>query len=152
VSNLEIDSLNRPDDPLQVGYDLDIHPDSSSDLFYFNPMLDEGYKTNPFESADRKYPVEMPYVRDETYTLTMDIPEGYMVDELPKPSKVLFNDGEGYFEYLIVKSEGNIQFRSRLKLNKASFKPEDYSSLREFFGFIVKKESEQIVFKKKKTV
>jgi hypothetical protein len=40
--------------------------------------------------------------------------------------------------------------RSRIKLTKANFKPEDYGTLREFFAFIVKKQSEQIVFKKKK--
>jgi hypothetical protein len=152
VSNLEIDSLNRPDDPLQVGYDVDIHPDSGSALFYFNPMLNEGYKENPFVSAERKYPVEMPYAMDETYTMNMDIPDGYEVDELPKSAKVLFNEDEGFFEYLIVKGDGVIQFRSRIRLMKANFKPEDYAPLRDFFGFVVKKQSEQIVFKKKKTV
>ena len=151
VSNLEIDSLNRPDDPLEMAYDLALQPDTSADIFYFNPMLAEGYKENPFKSAERKYPVEMPFTMDETYNLTMDIPTGYAVDELPKPVKVTFNDNEGYFEYLIVKGADNIQLRSRIKLNKANFKPEDYESLREFFGFIVKKQGEQVVFKKKKT-
>src|SRR6185437_2939948 len=152
VSNLELDSLDRPDDPLQVGYDLDIHPDSSSDLFYFNPMLNEGYKENPFKSAERKYPVEMPYAMDEIYTLNIDIPDGYVVDELPKSARVAFNTDDGLFEYLIVKSGDAIQFRARIKLNKANFKPEDYATLRDFFSYIVKKESERIVFKKKKTV
>lgn len=152
ISNLELDSLGRPDDPLQVGYDIDIHPDSTGDLFYLNPMLNEGYKENPFKSAERKYPVEMPFVMDEIYTLNLDIPDGYEVDELPKPAKVLFNDNEGFFEYLIVKGDGNIQFRSRIKFNKANFKPEDYATLRDFFAYVVKKQSEQIVFKKKKTV
>jgi hypothetical protein len=69
---------------------------------------------------------------------------------LPKSAKVLFNGDEGFFEYMIVKSDDVIQFRSRIKLNKATFKPEDYSTLRDFFGYIVKKQSEQIVFKKKK--
>ncbi len=150
ASGFEIDSLLRPDDPLGVGYDLQITPDPNSDLFYFNPMLGEGYKENPFMSAERRYPVEMPYAMDETYTMTMDIPDGYVVDELPKQTKVLYNDDEGFFEYLIVKGEDNIQFRSRIKLNKANFKSEDYASLRDFFGFVVKKQSEQIVFKKKK--
>ena len=72
------------------------------------------------------------------------------VDELPKSAKVLFNDTEGFFEYLIVKGEEGIQFRSRIKLNKATFSPEDYATLRDFYGFVVKKQSEQIVFKKKK--
>ena len=151
LTGMEIDSLNRPDDPLEMDYDFTLRPDSSSDLFYFNPMLAEGYKENPFKSAERKYPVEMPYTMDETYNLTMDIPEGYTVDEIPKSVRVKFNDTEGYFEYLVVKGTDNIQLRSRIKLNKANFKPEDYDTLRDFFGYIVKKQGEQIVFKKKKT-
>lgn len=152
ASDLEIDSLQRPDDPLKLSYGLTIKPDSSSDLFYFNPMLGEGYKENPFKSADRQYPVEMPFVMDEVYTLNMEIPAGYVVDELPKQARVTYNDNEGFFEYLLVKTDVGIQFRSRVKLNKANFRPEDYATLRDFFGFIVKKQNEQIVFKKKKSV
>jgi Domain of Unknown Function with PDB structure (DUF3858)/Domain of Unknown Function with PDB structure (DUF3857)/Transglutaminase-like superfamily len=151
VSSPEMDSLHRPDDPLTLAYDLKITPDTSSDIFYFNPMLSEGYKTNPFKSAERKYPVEMPFAMDEIYTLNMEIPEGYVVDEMPKAAKVLFNDDEGSFEYLLQKSDALIQFRSRIRLNKANFKPEDYATLRDFFALIVKKQSEQIVFKKKKS-
>ncbi len=152
VSNPEMDSLRRPDDPLVIAYDLKIMPDTSSDLFYFNPMLSEGYKTNPFKTAERKYPVEMPYAMDEIYTLNMEIPQGYTVDETPKPAKVLFNTDEGFFEYLLQRNGDMIQFRSRIKLNKANFTPEDYATLRDFFAFIVKKQNEQIVFKKKKSV
>jgi hypothetical protein len=149
VDSLEIDSLRKPDEPLQVAYNLQIRPDPAAGILYFNPMLGEAYKENPFKSADRKYPVEMPFAMDEMYTLTMEIPDGYVVDELPKSAKVLFNEDQGVFEYLIVKGEDNIQFRSRIRLNQANFKPEDYAALRDFFGFIVKKQSEQIVFKKK---
>jgi len=150
LSNLTIDSLKIPDLPVTVAYDVKFNMDSSSDLVYFNPLLSEGYKENPFKAAERKYPVEMPYTMDEVYTLNMDIPEGYVVDEMPKSAKVKFNDDDGFFEYLIQKSADGIQFRSRIKLNKANFTPEDYSTLRDFFGFVVKKQSEQIVFKKKK--
>jgi hypothetical protein len=113
-------------------------------------MMGEGYKENPFKSADRRYPVEMSSAMDRTYTLTMEIPKGYVVDEIPKSAKVSFNTDEGFFEYLIAKDDQRIQFRSRIKLAKATFKPEDYATLRDFFGFVVKKESEQIVFKKVK--
>lgn len=150
LSNLTIDSLKITDLPVTVGYDVKVSLDGNSDLVYFNPMLSEGYKENPFKSAERKYPVEMPSATDEIFTLNMDIPEGYDVDEMPKSAKVKFNEDDGFFEYLIQKSNDAIQFRSRIKLNKANFTPEDYSTLRDFFGFIVKKQSEQIVFKKKK--
>jgi hypothetical protein len=149
-SNLEIDSLKQPEQPLQIGYDIALTPDSSSDLFYFNPIITDGYKSNPFKAAERRYPVEMPYSIDEIYSLSMDIPNGYIVDELPKSTKVTLNDNEGFFEYLVAKDKDNVQMRCRIQLKKAVFKPEDYSSLRDFFTYIVKKQSEQFVFKKKK--
>jgi hypothetical protein len=90
----------------------------------------------------------MPYKIDETYLLNMEIPAGYQVEEMPKSAKVAFNENEGIFEYLIQKGETNIQMRVRLKFNKAYFPTEEYSNLRDFFAFVVKKESEQIVFKK----
>jgi hypothetical protein len=149
VSNLELDSLRKPDEPLSITYDLHLTPDATTDVIYFNPMLGEGTKENPFKAAVRTYPVEMPYAMDESYILTMDIPTGYVVDELPKSAKVTFNGEEGFFEYLMAKTDQQVQFRTRIKLRKANFTPEDYDPLREFFGYIVKKQSEQIVFKKK---
>jgi len=37
-----------------------------------------------------------------------------------------------------------------LNIKKATFDPEDYNNLRDFYTFIVKKEAENIVFKKMK--
>ncbi len=150
IANTHIDSLKIADKPVGIAYDFTVKIDSSEDLFYFNPLTTESLKENPFKAAERKYPVEMPYAMDETYVFNMEIPEGYVVDEIPKSAKVLFNDDEGFFEYLVAKGDDVIQLRTRMKLNKANFKPEDYSVLRDFFGYVVKKESEQIVFKKKK--
>jgi len=150
IQNGSIDSLKQPDYPATVHYDFAFKNLFTEDIVYLNPMMSEGYKENPFKAAERKYPVEMPYTIDETYTFNMEIPKGYVVDEMPKSAKVLFNDTDGFFEYLIGKDESNVQMRTRIKLNHANFSPDDYSSLRDFFAFIVKKQSEQIVFKKKK--
>ncbi|SRR5579871_142659 len=150
IVNTSIDSLTQFEMPAKISYDFDFKIAADEDILYFNPMMSEGLKENPFKSAERKYPVEMPYIMDETYVFNMEIPNGYIVDELPKSAKVLLNGNDGYFEYLIVKNETNVQLRSRIKLNKANFNPDDYNTLRNFFADIVKKQSEQIVFKKKK--
>ena len=92
----------------------------------------------------------MPYVFDETYLLNMEIPKNYTVEEMPKSSKVNFNEGDGFFEYIVSKSDDNILLRSRVVLKKANYTAEEYNTLREFFSYVVKKHSEQIVFKKKK--
>jgi hypothetical protein len=150
LENTGIDSLSKYDLPVKIHYDFNIKSGGDDDIIYFNPMLSERYKENPFKAAERKYPVEMPYRIDELYTFSMEIPDKYEVEELPKSAKVAYNESEGSFEYLIQKDQTGIQMRCRLKLNKANFLPDDYGALRDFFGFVVKKESEQIVFKKKK--
>ncbi len=148
MANARIDSLKQPGMPVSVQYDFNFKMDD--DIVYFNPILSENvYKTNPFKSAKRFYPVEMPYCMDETYILDMEIPEGYVVDELPKPEKAMMNGKDGFYEYLIQQADGHIQLRSRLKLNKATYDPAYYETLRNFFAFVVQKQNEQIVFKKK---
>jgi uncharacterized protein DUF3858/transglutaminase superfamily protein/uncharacterized protein DUF3857 len=150
IQNSAIDSLKQVEFPVTVRYDFLLKNLFTEDIVYFNPMMSEAYKENPFKAAERRYPVEMPYTTDETYVFNMEIPGGYVVDELPKSAKVAFNDTDGFFEYLVAKDDNNIQLRSRIKINRANFSPDDYSSLRDFFAYIVKKQSEQIVFKKKK--
>jgi len=150
IKNTAIDSLDIYDEPIRIRYDFDIKSENE-DIIYFNPMLAEAWKENPFKSAQRVYPVEMPYARDETFLLRLDIPAGYVVDELPKQVMVKLNEeNDGMFEYRLSESNGTISLRSRLQLKRAFFLPEEYEMLREFFNLIVKKHSEQIVFKKKK--
>jgi len=148
INNLQIDSLKLVNEPVGLKYDLKFKSFQNADIVYFNPMLEEGIKKNPFSAAERFYPVEMPYTIDDIYSLTMEIPKGYQIDELPKSARVNFNEDEGMFEYLISADKELIQMRCKLLLKKANFVNEDYQTLREFYAFIVKKEAEQIVFKK----
>ncbi len=147
LNDAEIDSLKNLEMPVSVSYNVNFKMDD--DIVYFNPLVFANpLKENPFKSAQRTYPVEMPYCTDKTYIMNMRVPDGYKVDELPKSAKVLLNDDEGMFEYMIQKNDDLIQLRCRTKINKANFDPEDYETLRNFFAFIVEKEGEQIVFKK----
>jgi hypothetical protein len=147
VKNVGIDSLKKYDEPIGVTYDLHMKL-NDEDIIYFNPLLNEAMKKNPFTSAERKYPVEMPYTFDETFVLDMEVPKGYKVDELPKSVRYKFNEDEGMFEYIFAKTAEKVQMRCRMAIFKANFAQDDYESLREFFSFAIKKQGEQIVFKK----
>jgi hypothetical protein len=151
VTNVKIDSLTRYEDPVSLSYEFALKTEGEEDILYINPMFGEGFTENPFKSAQRFYPVEMPYTKDEIYTMQMEVPKGYEIDELPKSTVVKFNEaGDAVFEYRIAANGDNIMLRSRLQIKRAYFDPEEYEILREFFNMIVKKHNEQIVFKKKK--
>jgi hypothetical protein len=150
LKNETIESLKSDSGPLVIKYDVDLNLTADEDVLYFSPMLAEVYKENPFKSATRQYPVEMPYPMSEILVANIQIPNGYEVDELPKSTRVTLNETEGMFEYLFAKSEKSIQLRCSIKLNHANFLADQYNSLRDFFTYVVSKQSEQIVFKKKK--
>ena len=147
VNTPVFDSIKNPNASASLQFKLDFDM-AGEDIIYFNPLIKDGFKENPFKSSERLYPVEMEAAMDRTYLLRMDVPKGYKVDELPKSVRVMYNEDEGMFEYIFAKTDDLIQLRCRLKLVKATYLPEDYESLRDFFAFVVKKQSEQIVFKK----
>jgi hypothetical protein len=150
LSNPHLDSLEKFEERIAIAYDIKLNGERE-DIMYINPMLGEAYKENYFKSADRQYPVEMPYAFDETYVLSMMIPDGYTIDELPKSIVVKLNEaGDGEFEYRISQFDNRIAMRSRVQLKRANFQPDEYDILREFFNLIVKKHGEQIVLKKSK--
>jgi len=148
LSNLSFDSLTLCEMPVGINYDMKLKlPDE--DIVYFNPMLNTATKSNPFSSAKRLYPIEMPHTTDATYVLNMDVPEGYKIDELPKSARIRLADDEGLFEYTAeAGTDGKVQISTRLRINKATFPADHYEALRDFYAHIIRKESEQIVFKK----
>lgn len=145
-SNEGVDSVTQLEEPLLLHFDFDFK--FESDVVYFNPMMIDAITDNPFAAEQRFYPVEMDYCTDDTYILNMEVPAGYKIDEIPKSTRVTFNDDEGFYEYLVQSDGERIMLRSRIKINKATFQPEEYDSLREFYAFVVQKMQEQIVFKK----
>ncbi|MBN9380085.1 MAG: DUF3857 domain-containing protein [Chitinophagaceae bacterium] len=147
ISHTHIDSLDKKEEPVTVRYEIDLKQSGAS-MIYLTPFFGDVLRENPFKAADRKYPVEMPYAADQLYLFNMEVPAGYVVEELPKSARVAFNGDQGSFEYLVAHQDNMIQLRCRLKLNRAYFSPDDYASLRDFYAFIVRKEAEQIVLKK----
>jgi hypothetical protein len=147
ISHLKLDSLNQLGYPLEVKYDFAIEP-PNEDLVYLTPLLGEAYKTNPFSSMIRSYPIEFESAQSEVVSFSMFVPEGYRLEEKPESVRVNLNENDGFFEYLVQADVTMIQIINRIKINKAKFGPEEYDLLRAFYTNIIKKQAEQIVLKK----
>lgn len=149
TQSAKVDSVDNYEAPLNLQYTFNMER-PEEDILYLNPLFGEAQRENPFKSADRFYPVEMPYTIDETFVGTIHVPAGYEVEEMPKQIMVKLNEkNEGFFEYAIGRSGGIISMRTRVVLKRTFYAPDEYETLREFFNLIVKKQGEQIVFRKK---
>lgn len=147
--NFQVDSVLLTEEPLAIRFDLDWTPDSTR-LIFLDPLFGQGLRENPFRSPRRLYPVEMPYTLDETFMLQIELPPGYEVDELPEQALIRLNENnDGIFEYRILEENGVLSLRSRLRLRRSFFQPEEYNTLRSFFDLVVRKHNEQLVLRRK---
>jgi hypothetical protein len=148
LTQLDIKGLNNKEEKLQMKYSISLDP-NGEELIYFNPLLDEIQHKNPFKNTKRLIPVELPYCFNSTYVMTMNIPEGYEIEDIPTSTKTMLNEDDASFEYLITHDDNTIQLRNKFNFNKTRYSSEDYDNLRMFFDKIIAKQLEQIVFRKK---
>ncbi|SEM42582.1 hypothetical protein SAMN05216436_104169 [bacterium A37T11] len=148
LDELKAKGYSSPDSSVSLTYNYSFN-NNQEHMLYILPLQQEATKENPFKSAVRNYPVEMPYGFDEVINVSLIVPEGYAVEEIPKPVQVSLDENRNcMFRFLVQYDGNNIQLSSRIIFKRAYFAPEEYANLREFFNLIVKKQGEQIVLKK----
>lgn len=123
---------------------------SEDGMLYVTPVLVSYFRQNPLKSAERKYPVELPYKVSQQYTVNIQVPEGYRVEELPASLSAGINGNkDAAFDYQVTEANGKITIHYSIDITKTYFKPEEYNTLRELFSKIAAKLEEQVVIKKK---
>lgn len=149
IENFEIENAGEIDNPFKETFHFTCNNSTAmGNMMYLNPMILNQITENPFLSEERKFPVDLAAPIDETYVSSFTLPEGYQVEEMPKPALVSLPDNSARFQYYIQANGNAVQVMSKLSISKDLFLPEEYHQLREFYNLIVAKQSEQLVLKK----
>lgn len=121
----------------------------AGDLIYVNPFVVTRLDENPFKLEKREYPVDFASQQEKVYVYNLTIPEGYVVDELPKSKAMALPEGGGRFTFSASVVGNVINVTSNFQINRPIFGQPEYPQLREFYAQVVAKQAEQIVLKKK---
>ncbi len=113
-----------------------------------NPFLFLPENSNPFSSEERKYQIDFGCPEQTTYNLSLTIPEGYEVEELPPSINFTLPERGGSFIMICEQKDNIITIQTRFNINQVRFKADDYKLLREFYNQTIRKQSEPIVLKK----
>lgn len=114
-----------------------------------SPMLMFAATQNPFTDATRTYPVDFVFPRQDKYTFSISLPKGYAIESLPESATYQMKDNVGSFRFNIsAVGQGQIQVVVVNNINYAMIGPDYYPALKEFYGTVIKKQSEKIVLKK----
>lgn len=120
------------------------------EFIYITPMVDLLFLDNPFKKEERKFPVNLDYLENYKQLVSITIPEGYVVEELPTSQKYVFGEDDDAitFMYRIVQNESKIALQYQFQTKQLMIGKDLYPGLRDLFAKIVLKNSEQIVLKK----
>lgn len=121
----------------------------SGDYIYYNPFENMFLSENPLKLDMRVFPIDFVYPQKRQIVYSIEIPEGYGIDEMPKSLVNNFNEKGIVYSYRIA-AEGNekIQVMINYQVNETMFKSSQYQEIREFFDTISQKQKENIVLKK----
>jgi len=150
IKDYKIENLEQPELPLQETMTISIEDnvEEAGNLIYFMPLLYDRTKENPFSLEVRNFPVDFAYPFEENYRMVIDFPANYKLEKLPKNEAFALPGDDGTFSITYVAEENKIAIKSKIAIKKPVFTAEEYFTLKELYKNIVRKQAEQIVFKK----
>ena len=115
---------------------------------FLRPLLFFTDTKNPFVQEQRQMSIYFGYPHQEVYNFSLEIPEGYVVEFMPKPTRISLENKDASYLMNMVSDENKIQIQVIKEINRPIFAPEDYEILKEFFQKIIISQNEKIVLKK----
>ncbi len=151
IKNSQIENISKISEPVKEIHEVSLenYAQNIGGVIYINPILRSRWETNPFKLEKREYPVDFKSPFEEMLTGKIVVPEGFIVEELPKPKVLMLPNNAGRYTHSVSLNGNTIAITSLLSINKSMFTQDEYEGLREFFNQVVAKQAEQIVLKKK---
>ncbi|MBK6985449.1 MAG: DUF3858 domain-containing protein [Bacteroidetes bacterium] len=149
IDHINIENRDSVYEPLKITYDAIVNNiTQTGDLLFFNPFFSRSYKENPFKPSTRIYPIDFVSAVDNIDLITIKIPAGYKLEELPKAGVFVLPNKAGKYSYIVETETDVIKIRSQLTISKSFFEPNEYPNLRELYNLVIEKQAQQIVLKK----
>lgn len=131
----------------EISYSFEKENEAGS-LLYIQPVLSSFHSSSDFRKEERKLPVDFPYPESITYSFSLEIPEGYVVEELPEKVGLTFPSLEGRIQFATQQVGNIVSVLYRASLGKMLVLPEEYADIRLFWETAIGVEKSTIVLKK----
>ncbi len=115
-----------------------------------NPMLFLSKVSNEFDQTeDRKYPIDFGAPTMKMKKVILELPEGYVIEEMPKNKKIRTDDKEIEFSYAVEQKGNKLEITSYTKVASADYPKEYYPAFKQIWGVASKQENQVISLVKK---
>ena len=110
VEKKEFKNVKEVGEGFKEAYEVVIkdHVMATDGVIYINPFIAQQEKENPFRLEKREYPVDYGSPLEKMYLCKFTIPDGYIVDELPKSLVLKLPDNSARYVYNLVQTGNSI--------------------------------------------
>ena len=115
-------------------------------LLIFKPVVVSRREGTSLTATERKHPVVLP-ANSYSETVTVQLPSGFAVDELPDAVKLETPFGSYNTSYEV--KNGELIFKRKLSQHSATIPASEYSSVKKFFESIRAAENAPVVLARK---
>lgn len=148
VSEMKLEQLKDFTPEVKEALTFEKQATVNDNLIYLNPLVFLHTSKNPYIQEARKLPVELPYIESITLSIALTLPEGYVLDELPKSLALTTEDKQGKCFYIPNQQENRLLLNYRFSFNKLLYVADEYLGLKVFWESLANKNNEMIVLKK----
>ncbi|UZT97735.1 transglutaminase [Chryseobacterium fluminis] len=149
-TNIDSKVLNNGDFESTMNFSSDNLIDRIGKKMIINPMLFLNKNSNEFDQTEaRRYTIDFisPYTRVKK--ILLEIPDGYVVEELPKNKKIVTEDKEIEYSYSVAQKGNTLEITSTTKVGSADYPKEYYTAFKQIWGVASKQENQVISLIKK---
>jgi len=115
---------------------------------FLNPLLFFTRTKNPFTQEKRQMGIYFGYPTQEKININLNIPEGYIVESMPKPVRIVSEDKAIAYNFNISYDGNKIQINCIKEINSSIFAADEYTGLKDIFQKMLASQNEKIVLKK----
>lgn len=144
VANNNADSL-----PLEQKFRFTMPVSSSGDYHFLSVNLFSGLEKNLFIADERQSDIFFGYNQSYAINCAVTLPEGYVIEELPKNVRMVMPDTTLSFSRMSFFQDGMLTVRISLNFISPLYPAADYEGFREFYKKLFGMLNEKYVYKKK---
>ncbi len=147
VGDEAAENVRRLDQPLTVTYALSApeYAKHAGDLLLVRPRV-VGTVSEPFENKPRHYPVSFRSEGTWREKVSIALPSGFVVDDLPQPTTL--DTPFASYKSSFAQKDGELQYTREYVVKAMSLPAEDYGELRKFEQQVLADEGQSAVLKR----
>ncbi|MDY8138255.1 DUF3857 domain-containing protein [Aquimarina sp. 2201CG5-10] len=149
INDLILKNENDFETAFRQEFDFVRNTEEIDNLIYIKPFTKPFFSKNPFKLNERTYPVDFGYKDSYTYLVSLEIPEGYEFENIPKDLSYAIPDKLGRTSIRFQKNGNTLIMTHRVIFNTSYYSPKYYASLKEFFNLIIDMENNYFITIKK---